>query len=127
MIHRYSSHKPLKENGIPSAILDLAQTLDASRGYIIVAPEYNFTTPAVLANALTWITRIKEDYKTYYNDKAILLATHSGGGGKDLLRDMRNQFTKLGAVVFSLDIHITYQKPLNEEDSMQILENFTMN
>ena len=122
----YSS-KEEEENGIPSAILDLVQTLDTSRGYIVVAPEYNFTTPAVLANAITWITRVNEDYKTYYNDKVILLATHSGGGGKDLLRDMRNQFTKLGAVVFNLDIHTTYQAPLNKENSMQTLENFTAN
>lgn len=46
-----------KQTGKPSAILELDQKIRASDGVIIVTPEYNFSIPGGLKNALDWISR----------------------------------------------------------------------
>jgi NAD(P)H-dependent FMN reductase len=116
----YSSKE--EEKGIPKAIDELVQTLENSKGYIVIAPEYNYSIPPVLTNAVAWMSRIDPEFKKYFEQKSVLLATHSGGGGADVLRDMRNQFTKLGANVLEEEILTTYKKPLDETYSKQVLQ-----
>jgi len=41
----------------PPAVIDLKATIEASDGVIIVTPEYNRSIPAVLKNALDWVSR----------------------------------------------------------------------
>lgn len=121
----YSSKE--EEKGIPHLVLDLVESLKTSQGYIVVAPEYNYTIPPVLSNVIAWVSRVEDDFKVCFNNKITLLCTHSGGnngGGRDVLRDMRNQFTKLGSKVLKNDILITYQKQLDEQYSKQILTEF---
>jgi len=118
----YSSKK--EEAGISNEILELVTKLESSQGYIVIAPEYNFSIPPVLTNTVAWISRVDEDFKKYFSQKDILLASHSGGAGNDVLRDMRNQFEKLGAKVFHDEILITYKKPLNKEYTKQTLESY---
>lgn len=118
----YSSKE--EEKGIPHLVLELVESLKTSQGYIVVTPEYNYTVPPVLSNVIAWVSRIEDDFKICFNNKSILLCTHSGGGGTDVLRDMRNQFTKLGSKVLKNDILITYQNPLDEKYSKQILTEF---
>jgi len=119
----YSSKK--EEMGISNEVFELATKLDSSKGYIVIAPEYNFSIPPVLTNAVAWISRVDKDFKKYFNQKNILLASHSGGAGNDVLRDMRNQFEKLGAKVLDNEILITYKKPLNKEYAKQTIEKFS--
>lgn len=113
-----------EEKGIPQVVNEVVKVLEASEGYIVIAPEYNYSIPPVLTNAVAWISRVDKDFKKYFNNKKILLATHSGGGGTDVLRDMRNQFTKLGAEVLTSEILTTYKKPLEEGYSKQVLLEF---
>ena len=79
--------------------------------------------PPVLSNAVAWISRVDKNFKKYFEEKNVLLATHSGGGGTDVLRDMRNQFSKLGSHVLEKEILTTYKKPLNEVNSKEVLMN----
>ena len=46
-----------KATGKPVAILELDQKIRASDGVIIVAPEYNFSIPGGLKNAIDWLSR----------------------------------------------------------------------
>lgn len=118
----YSSRE--EEKGIHPVVHEVAKVLEDSKGYIIVAPEYNYSIPPVLTNTIAWISRIDKDFKKYFSHKKVLLATHSGSGGSDVLRDMRNQFSKLGAEVLGSEILTTYQKPLEEKYSEQVLTEF---
>ena len=118
----YSSKK--EEEGIPLSVKELVQKLEKSEGYIVVAPEYNYSTPPVLTNAVAWVSRVDSDFRKYFKGKHILLATHSGGGGADVLRDMRRQFTKLGAEVSESEILITYSKSLDMTISKNILQKY---
>jgi NAD(P)H-dependent FMN reductase len=118
----YSSKE--EERGIPNDVQELVKILDASEGYVIVSPEYNYSMPPVLTNTIAWISRVDEDFRRYFNHKKILLATHSGGGGTDVLRDMRNQLSKLGAKVFEQEILTTYQNSLDKNFSKEVVEAF---
>lgn len=118
----YSSAR--EEEGISLSVHKLVQKLEKSEGYIIVAPEYNYSIPPVLTNIVAWVTRVHSDFREYFKEKNILLATHSGGGGEDVLRDMRTQFSKLGAEVFQKEILITYKKALDENYSKELLSKF---
>jgi len=115
-----------EDKGIPKAVNEVAKVFEESEGVIVVAPEYNYSIPPVLTNAVAWVSRVDKDFKKYFRAKKILLATHSGGGGTDVLRDMRNQFTKLGAEVVESEVLTTYKKVLDEQELEKVLEAFCL-
>jgi chromate reductase len=50
----------VQEKGFPASVTALADAVRAADGVIIVTPEYNFSTPGGLKNALDWVSRIKD-------------------------------------------------------------------
>ncbi|PHR69003.1 MAG: NADPH-dependent FMN reductase [Arcobacter sp.] len=119
----YDSLKEEKD-GIPNGILDLISKMQETQGYIFVSPEYNFSLPPVLVNFIAWVSRADEDFRKVFTLKPIQLAVHAGGGGSDVSAAMRNQFTRLGALVMPREIIATYQKPIEDGSLKRILEQF---
>lgn len=119
----YDTTKEANE-GIPPEILALAETMKQSSGYIVVAPEYNYSIPPVLTNVVAWLSRNGESFRELFLLKRIQLATHSGGGGSDLCNALRTQFTKLGAIVVPREIITTYDKHIEEGSLNRILTQF---
>lgn len=110
-----------EENGIPETVLDLATRILELKAFIIVAPEYNGVMPPVLNNAMAWTSRATKDWRDAFNEKIVGLATHSGGGGAKGLQAMRIQFQHLGANILAREILTTYEKPLNEETAIGMI------
>lgn len=110
--------------GIPSAVLTLSETMKKATGYIIVAPEYNYSIPPVLTNIIAWLSRSGESFRELFALKYVQLATHSGSGGNDVCNAMRTQFSKLGAIVAPREIIATYDTPIEEESLRRILSQF---
>ncbi len=77
--------------------------------------------PPVLNNAMAWTSRSTKDWRDAFNEKAVGLATHSGGGGTKGLQAMRMMFQHLGANVIAREILTTYEKPLNEETANNMI------
>lgn len=119
----YDSLKEEKD-GIPAPITLLMDSMDKSVAYIIVAPEYNGSIPPVLSNSVAWISRATPDFRKLFNEKVMLLASHSGSGGTGVTQAMRNQFMKLGSIILSREIIATYEKKLDEKSSQKILKQF---
>ena len=111
-----------EENGIPETVLDLATKILDLKAFIIVAPEYNGVMPPVLNNAMAWTSRATKDWRDAFNDKIVGLATHSGGGGAKGLQAMRIQFQHLGANILARELLTTYEKPLNEEAAIGMIQ-----
>lgn len=119
----YNTDKEAKE-GIPASILALAETMKNASGYIVVAPEYNYSIPPVLTNVIAWLSRNGESFRELFTLKCVQLATHSGSGGNDVCNAMRTQFSKLGALVAPREIITAYEKNIEEGSLNRILTQF---
>lgn len=116
----YSTNEEEK-HGIPESVLDLASKIMDLKAFIIVAPEYNGVMPPVLNNAMAWTSRATKNWRDAFNDKSVALATHSGGGGAKGLQAMRIMFQHLGANILARELLTTYEKELNEEAAIGMI------
>lgn len=62
---------------LPSEVVSLKQAIADADGMIIVTPEYNYSVPGVLKNAIDWASR--PGYASVLKDKPVLVASVSGG------------------------------------------------
>jgi len=86
--------------GFPPEAQRLADAVRAAQGVIIVSPEYNFSVPGFLKNALDWVSRIPNQP---FNGKPIALQSASGGpvGGARVQYHLRQIMVFLDALVFT--------------------------
>jgi len=111
-------------SGIPSVVKEIVAQMQSVEGYIFVAPEYNYSIPPTLTNYVAWISRVGDDFRALFNEKVVLNATFSGGGGDDVLNAMRIQFTRLGGVVIPREVKVNYQQALNQKSLQKTLKQF---
>ncbi len=48
-----------QESGLPSGALELHRRISEADGIVIASPEYNYSMPGILKNALDWISRAR--------------------------------------------------------------------
>jgi chromate reductase len=48
----------VQAEGFPQPVVDLGHAISEADGVIIVTPEYNYSVPGVLKNALDWLSRL---------------------------------------------------------------------
>jgi chromate reductase len=85
--------------GFPAGVTVLADAIRAADGVIIVSPEYNWTIPGALKNALDWLSRMPEQP---FKEKPILIQSVTGGplGGARMQYHLRMALTYLNAFIF---------------------------
>lgn len=62
---------------LPDTVVALKQAIEAADGLVIVTPEYNYSVPGVLKNAIDWASR--PGYASVLKDKPVFIASVSGG------------------------------------------------
>lgn len=84
---------------MPVPVSDFAEAVRRADAAIIVTPEYNWTIPGTLKNALDWVSRIKDQP---FNRKPVAILSATGGplGGARMQYHMRMSLTFLNAFVF---------------------------
>jgi len=50
----------IEEAGFPEAVSDVGARIKAADALVIVTPEYNYSVPGGLKNALDWLSRLKD-------------------------------------------------------------------
>jgi chromate reductase len=88
----------LRQSALPEAVTRLADQIRASDGVLIVSPEYNYSVPGALKNAIDWLSRVKD--QPFAGKPMALLSASMGrlGGAR-----MQYQLRQIGV---SLDARI---------------------
>ncbi|MSO67168.1 MAG: NAD(P)H-dependent oxidoreductase [Pseudolabrys sp.] len=86
-------------SGAPADVEAWAGAIRAADGVIIVSPEYNWSIPGGLKNAIDWMSRLKD---IPFKDKPIALQSASGGqvGGARMQYHLRMTLTAIDAQMF---------------------------
>lgn len=89
----------LQAHGFPGGTLRLAEAIGRADGILLSSPEYNYSLPGTLKNAIDWISRIKP---TPLNNRSALLFSASNGqfGGIRGLWQLRIPLEGCGVHVF---------------------------
>lgn len=90
----------LLTKGFPVSVTALRERIRKADGVLIVTPEYNFSIPGVLKNALDWISR-GEDQPFAYKPVAIITASPGPVGGARVQYDLRRVMLFMNAQVLS--------------------------
>jgi chromate reductase len=69
-------NEDVKAQGFPKAVEDLGRRIAAADALLIVTPEYNYSVPGVLKNAIDWVSRLPEQP---FNKKPVAMMGASMG------------------------------------------------
>ena len=89
---------------------------------MICAPEYNGSIPPVLTNAIAWLSVQGDDFRSLFNGRPIVIASHSGSGGYSVLVALRLQLAYLGAHVLGRQLVSNHSKPASEEGIEDLID-----
>jgi chromate reductase len=98
----------------PAALAGLEARLRGASRWVICAPEYNGSIPPVLTSAIAWLSVQGNDFRSLFNGRPVVIATHSGGGGHTVLAALRLQLAHLGAVVVGRQLVSTSANPAKD-------------
>lgn len=86
--------------GFPAIVESFGAAIREADGVLIVSPEYNYSIPGVLKNAIDWLSRLPNQP---FKDKAIALQSASTGmlGGVRAQHHLRQCFVFLESRVFN--------------------------
>ncbi|CAN5137272.1 NAD(P)H-dependent oxidoreductase [soil metagenome] len=90
----------LQTQGFPEAVTAMGDAITSADGVIIISPEYNYSIPGTLKNALDWLSRLSPQP---FVGKPVAIQTASPGilGGARAQYHMRQVFVFLDAYVLN--------------------------
>lgn len=82
------------KSGVPKHAVNLKRMIGAHRGVLIVTPEYNSSVPALLKNAIDWVSRVQDPHEArgqVFREPVFAIAAASGNrlGGARALAALR--------------------------------------
>jgi chromate reductase len=114
------------EKGFPPEVTAWADAIRSADGVIIVSPEYNWSIPAGLKNAIDWASRLKDQP---FKDKPVALQSAAGGplGGSRMQYHLRQSLTALDALLFGRpEIFVTFAAQKIDEKTGEIKDQPTI-
>ena len=93
------NHDIQDTSGFPAEVNAWADAIRSADAVIIVSPEYNWSIPGGLKNAIDWASRMKEQP---FKDKPVALQSAAGGilGGSRMQYHLRQSLTSIDAILF---------------------------
>jgi chromate reductase, NAD(P)H dehydrogenase (quinone) len=111
--------------GIPADVVALGDAIRAADGVVIACPEYNWSIPGPLKNAIDWLSRLPEQP---FKDKPMLLQSVTPGplGGSRMQYHLRMALMSLKAFVFGTpEIFVGLGKTKFDEKTMALTDEAT--
>jgi chromate reductase len=89
----------LQAAGVPAEVNAWADAIRAADGVVIVSPEYNWSIPGGLKNAIDWVSKLKD---VPFKDKPVAMQSASTGqvGGARMQYHLRMALQSIDAVLF---------------------------
>lgn len=88
-----------KEKGFPDAVKAWADAIRGADGVVIVTPEYNFSLPGPLKNAIDWVSRMPGKEQPFLGKPcAILTASNGPVGGSRVQYELRKVLQAVDAL-----------------------------
>ena len=110
------------ETGFPHEVNDWADAIRRADGLIIVSPEYNWSIPGGLKNAIDWVSRMKDQP---FKDKPVALQSAAGGilGGSRMQYHLRQSLTSIDAVLFGRpEVIVTFAAQKFHEKTVELMD-----
>jgi chromate reductase len=95
-MYDYDEHQA---DGIPPIATAWADAIRAADAIVIVSPEYNWSIPGGLKNAIDWLSRMK-DQPFAYKPVALQSAATGQLGGSRMQYHLRQSLTSIDALMF---------------------------
>jgi chromate reductase len=108
--------------GFPDPVVALADAIRAADGLIIVTPEYNFSIPGGLKNAIDWASRLKE---VPFAGKPVALQSVAGGllGGSRMQYHLRQSLTSIDALMFGRpEVFVSFAAKKFDEKTLELTD-----
>ena len=112
-------------SGFPPAAEDLAAAIRAADGVIVVSPEYNWTIPGALKNAIDWVSRMKDQP---FKEKPVAIQSCSMGplGGSRMQYHWRMSMTFLKAFIFGTpEVFVGNAATKFNKDTLELMDQGT--
>jgi chromate reductase len=106
--------------GFPPEVNVWADAIRRADGLIIVSPEYNWSIPGGLKNAIDWVSRMKEQP---FKDKPVALQSAAGGilGGSRMQYHLRQSLTSIDALLFGRpEVIVTFAAQKFDEKTLEL-------
>lgn len=101
--------------GVPADVTAFANAIKAADGVVIVTPEYNWSIPGALKNALDWCSKLKD---VPFEGKPVAIQSAAGGplGGARMQYHLRMTLMSIDAIAFAKpEIFVSFAaKKINE-------------
>ena len=115
----------IQDAGWPAPVTAWADAIRAADGVIIVSPEYNWTIPGGLKNAIDWTSRMKNDP---FKGKSVAIQSCAGGllGGARMQYHLRQCLTSVESVVLIRpEVFVNFAAKKFDEKSLELTDQAT--
>ena len=112
----------VQEAGNPPSVVALTEAIRAADGLIIVSPEYNWSIPGVLKNAIDWVSKAKDQP---FLGKPVALQSCAGGllGGSRMQYHLRQALTSIEArILIRPEVFVTFAAKKFDEKTLELID-----
>src|SRR5690242_12992922 len=114
------NHDIQDATGFPVDAVVWAEAIRRADGVIIVSPEYNWSIPGGLKNAIDWVSRMKEQP---FKEKPVALQSAAGGilGGSRAQYHLRQCLTSIDAFLFGRpEVIVTFAPQKFHDNTLEL-------
>ena len=119
-------NQDVRDVAVPEAVDALAQAVRKADGVVIVSPEYNWSIPGTLKNAIDWLSKL--DHQPF-NGKPVAIQSASPGpyGGTRMQYHLRQALSSINAeILVKPEVFVTSAATKFAKDTLELIDQPTI-
>ena len=119
-------NQDVRDVAVPEAVDALAQAVRKADGVVIVSPEYNWSIPGTLKNAIDWLSKL--DHQPF-NGKPVAIQSASPGpyGGTRMQYHLRQALNSINAeILVKPEVFVTSAAQKFAKDTLELTDQATI-